>query len=478
MPASQRAVAEAAAGHARRARSSAPRSAQAAQSKNIPLCLLHCAKRATAPSSRTNPLHRCVKGGFQCDYGIRLNWDGRRTKRPQLKAIHLDTGPLMNGGDAGEPNDNNTTKSECVSSTALRQAQSQNRLPHRLDPILSPPSSSSSSFSFFPPGDVQQAVLLGSLNTSAPARSQTTEDGALAGTFQASPPTAISPISPDTQKPAQRTINPPTNSSSKIAAMARQSLLAETTVLQTPLVQPFATLAVPENTLSADSVNSNQRAAKRRRVSSNSSETDFAWSWPMSPSISSSESLSVPSPQQPIPSAGSTVKIAFPPLVGDGAQQDCVSPHTCSRLLQHQATSDSTRLSVSSLLSVPFYSSTADRGPPVYPVGQLDEALPSGDAESRFDHHHHHHHSSSCYFGIDAGFRDLDLGKNNDAKALSGVWRNTERGTVNIPEQMAEATNHSGGYYTKPVSVRIPRALGTLPPKLTENPMNMLVCLS
>ncbi|CAK7262743.1 hypothetical protein SEPCBS57363_000198 [Sporothrix epigloea] len=286
----------------------------------------------------------------------------------------------------------------------------------------------------------------------------------------------MSPLSPDTQVFAQR-IKPPTNSSSKNAAMARQSLVVDAPVLQTPSVQPFVTPAVPENTLPADSGSSNQRAAKRRRASSNSSEIDFAWSWPMSPSISSSESLSVPSPQQPIPSVGSTVKIAFSPLIGYGAQQDCVSPHTRSRLLQHQAPSDVTRLSVSSLLSVPFDSSTADSGPSVYSVGQCDGALSSGDAGSSFDyhrHHHHHHHSSSCYYGIDAGFWDLDLEKNNDANALSGVWRNTERGKGNIHEQMAEATNHSCGYYTKPVSVRIPRALGTLPPKLTENPMNML----
>ena len=70
----------------------------------------------------------------------------------------------------------------------------------------------------------------------------------------------------------------------------------------------------------------------------------------------------------------------------------------------------------------------------------------------------------------------MDLGKNDDANALSGVRSGPKSGKANGPERELKASHDQGGYYSKPVSVRIPRALGTLPPKLTENPMNMLVC--
>ncbi|CAK7240061.1 MAG: hypothetical protein STHCBS139747_001497 [Sporothrix thermara] len=96
---------------------------------------------------------KCLKGGFQCDYGIRLNWDGRRTKRPQLKAIHLDAGSLMEGGDEnGGADDDGVSGDESATAPPPTRPQSQHELTFQLgvNTNVSPPSSSSSTFSAVP----------------------------------------------------------------------------------------------------------------------------------------------------------------------------------------------------------------------------------------------------------------------------------------------------------------------------------------
>ena len=94
-------------------------------------------------------------------------------------------------------------------------------------------------------------------------------------------------------------------------------------------------------------------------------------------------------------------------------------------------------------------------------------------------------------YGIDRGFKDLDIGKNDDANAITGVSPRTIRDHLNhsldenfelMPIEFGFGMNEnpafeSGAYYDKPVHVSIPRALEPLPSKLLENPMNLLVNL-
>jgi hypothetical protein len=96
-------------------------------------------------------------------------------------------------------------------------------------------------------------------------------------------------------------------------------------------------------------------------------------------------------------------------------------------------------------------------------------------------------------YGIDRGFKDLDIGKNDDANAISGSSPIAMRDHLELVldeegeflpvefgfgmETFNSTAFENGGYYDKPVPVCIPRALEPLPSKLLENPMNLLVSI-
>ena len=90
-------------------------------------------------------------------------------------------------------------------------------------------------------------------------------------------------------------------------------------------------------------------------------------------------------------------------------------------------------------------------------------------------------------YGLDRGLPDLDLPRNNDTGAISGVspsehseldsWLNDFE--LAIPEfgfglPTRDTVFAKGGYYASPVPIKIPRRLEPLPPTLLENPMNLL----
>ncbi|KAI1180596.1 fungal-specific transcription factor domain-containing protein [Nemania sp. FL0916] len=93
------------------------------------------------------------------------------------------------------------------------------------------------------------------------------------------------------------------------------------------------------------------------------------------------------------------------------------------------------------------------------------------------------------FYGVDRGFHDYDLGKNDDMNAIGGSSPLLQREFLDIsleepvdfsltefgfgidPNDHDEA---DGRYYSKPVSIFIPRNLQPLPNRLRENPMNLL----
>ncbi|TAQ87278.1 hypothetical protein B7494_g4380 [Chlorociboria aeruginascens] len=130
-------------------------------------------------------------------------------------------------------------------------------------------------------------------------------------------------------------------------------------------------------------------------------------------------------------------------------------------------------------------------------------SLLSGPPEASFQHDHVYRSNNhdpqnwpvqyqadgTTTWGIDRGFKDLDIGKNDDMNAISGsspvVMRDHLELALNndgevIPVEFGfgmqtnETTSENGGYYDKPVPISIPRALEPLPGKLLENPMNLL----
>lgn len=129
---------------------------------------------------------------------------------------------------------------------------------------------------------------------------------------------------------------------------------------------------------------------------------------------------------------------------------------------------DIRRLSVSSLLS----------GPPG-PAGPVQYAPPSQRALNA--------RTTLClsevttYYGVDPGCPDLDLGLNDDANAIKRVKEEPggpapvdDASTGESARGKERGMTGPGGYYERPVPVRIPRDLEPLPTKLRENPMNLL----
>lgn len=85
----------------------------------------------------------------------------------------------------------------------------------------------------------------------------------------------------------------------------------------------------------------------------------------------------------------------------------------------------------------------------------------------------------TTYYGVDPGFRDLDLGKNDDAHAIIKSFRDsTAEDDMKAVEESINTeetdVNRPRGYYNRPMPVRIPQDLEPLPSKLRDNPMNLL----
>jgi len=145
--------------------------------------------------------------------------------------------------------------------------------------------------------------------------------------------------------------------------------------------------------------------------------------------------------------------------------------------LAAQDSPDLRRLSVESLLS----------GPPGIPY----QSGPSSNSEAQtWSEGYQDVYQDMTTWGIDRGFKDLDIGKNDDANAISGSSPVALRDHLDLvlsedggymPVEFGFGTEthnaalENGGYYEKPVAICIPRALEPLPNKLLENPMNLLV---
>lgn len=91
-------------------------------------------------------------------------------------------------------------------------------------------------------------------------------------------------------------------------------------------------------------------------------------------------------------------------------------------------------------------------------------------------------------YGYDLGKPDLDTPRNNDADAIMifspPVSRentfNDEQGytendfAAEFGQRSRDMAFEPGGYYAKPVAIKIPQDLEPLPPQLSENGMNLL----
>ncbi|KAI0880400.1 uncharacterized protein GGS22DRAFT_85511 [Annulohypoxylon maeteangense] len=156
-----------------------------------------------------------------------------------------------------------------------------------------------------------------------------------------------------------------------------------------------------------------------------------------------------------------------------------LTPTTSSTYSDDDQRHASRRLSVNSLLSAP-------PGPQALQdenAGRPRTGLPPIDTRARGS-------TGTTYHGIDRGFPDHDLGRNDDMIAISGSSPLLQREFTDAPfseqgddpvwtefgfgVETNEFNDEEGGYYSKPVSIHIPRNLEPLPSKLIDNPMNLL----
>lgn len=89
--------------------------------------------------------------------------------------------------------------------------------------------------------------------------------------------------------------------------------------------------------------------------------------------------------------------------------------------------------------------------------------------------------SASTTYGYDLGLPDLDTPRNDDCSAIATF--SPQSHTMEFDDETPHGTMdpgrkvvafEKGGYYAKPVPIRIPKSLEPLPPLLMENQMNLL----
>jgi hypothetical protein len=159
-----------------------------------------------------------------------------------------------------------------------------------------------------------------------------------------------------------------------------------------------------------------------------------------------------------------------------------LTPATSS--VSHNPDGDDRRISVSSLLSEDPDSD--DRRGSSTSNGQYpapEEQIPRrGSLHQRMISY-----TETETYGQDRGNVDLDIPRNNDTMAISGMspsehsdfesWLNDT--DLGVPEfgfglSSRDTVFAKGGYYATPVPIKIPRKLEPLPRTLSENPMNLL----
>lgn len=142
----------------------------------------------------------------------------------------------------------------------------------------------------------------------------------------------------------------------------------------------------------------------------------------------------------------------------------------------------------------PSVRSSANHHSPAYPPPDLrrlsvqslvnnthDSTVPEYNAEGEAKRRYPVMDSVSTTYGYDLGLPDFDTPRNKDDSAIAIF--SPEIGTRELysdfPFDDAEPRTRDmafgkGGYYVKPVPIRIPKSLEPLPPILMENKMNLL----
>lgn len=390
------------------------------------------------------PIHcfSCEKSGIECDYSVRLNWLGDGNYRPTKKR------------------------------------------PYEAE--ASPPAPSTVLSTLSPPKDWKNEL-------ESPRRFHDTEPLPAPRAAINTEPRLVGDIIPTITAPPSLVSTPinephPISSSGSAAShgvlnVLHASLQADTSDSRSEHVPPTTKRGGIETTgagaiLSYDEADaidtppSPQPSRKKSRYSLKPANLEGAaevppWS-PSSASTTGSPGLRPCLPSTfSLPSAPSPLTSVSTP---DGEEEHRRLPRATPYL---PWPSDIRRLSVQSLLTSPHdHSRLSER-----PFSQLGRRSHHGLPRAITP-------ETATFYGYDNGQPDEDIGQNDDAKAIMGYSPIDSQGG---PECASEDTTReslasdfgfgmreTGNYYERRIEVRISKELEPLPPKLRQNPMNIL----
>ncbi|KAL1304602.1 hypothetical protein AAFC00_003571 [Neodothiora populina] len=407
----------------------------------------------------------CVKQGEQkCDYGLRLQWGGRSKKDQDAFAAKSQVDFAVNW-----------TPSPSAPSTPMATASSQSsRLSRQLPPIGS--------------GEVTFSVQSPRSNTpgSSSHGQKLTLDPQLKGKEQAviqtSPGKTVSEQNVRTWQAQNEHLD--SNRQGHVADPLRApashphqpSTYYRTQSSETYAPPPASLHSAPSPIPPTEDNASEQHRAKRSKTS----HTDTGNALPplfIKPDLPVASSnigspLDQATPSSAVFSSFSPSSHVFTPASPDSSimsEESDARSHPRLMYSNTRASPAVRRLPVSSLLS-----------------GSPDDASSPVAHNSRPGSRPRIDHEGSTMYGYDYGRPDLDIAKNDDATGIMPYDSGYGGSTANSPEGYSAATSayqqasqrttafESGGYYEKPVPIRISKELEPLPSYLTESPMNLL----
>jgi len=440
----------------------------------------------------------CQRQGETCDYSIRLNWDGRGKKKDGSEVagqINFSAGmisgtyrpgtagaastptsqagshPVMTfNGHAGLPRASEFSQQPAAQSLELASPQSVTTDNSMIDPALMNAVNSPTFGNIYRSAqpEHQYAQSYERYRSLTPGSSLQTQSSTLPRPLQ------VQLLEGSSNSPANSSIGSPTfpNQPSHLAPGSPRS------------TTPFFGNSKEDREISPSG--EFERPAKRPRYLHTSHEATNTSHEATSPSYDAT----MPPPNLTpytlyhSESQDSSVNIAAPcststPLTPASSHSDDGHRLYSSKPSLHADSPDNLRrLSVSSLLS----------GPPGMPCQSDRSSGGSSHSVQDWSLQLNDPYQDTTTYGIDRGFKDLDIGKNDDANAISGSSPASVRDHLDLsvknggeasPVEFGFGTENDtsfedGVYYNKPVAICIPRILEPLPSKLLENPMNLL----
>ena len=415
----------------------------------------------------------CQRQGETCDYSIRLNWDGRNKKpqdeRPGIQTLSFEGAPPLYRQESNE-----STQSSYAAT--IRSSQYSPRPPE-----------------FSPP----QAIQSFSNTTTNPLPHMNDFSNVPQVKFEGDGSTVPAPplyrnhsweTSNGRTMPSMTSVpfgRPPSNSLPGYPSPSESGFGSPS---NGSLFPPNYSMAMPppssNPSTQGDATRSPYNGAKRMRLS------------PRHETFGRSPNLINRSTSYGLTEADDLSKLSYNTFTPNAIPPHLINPLTPATSLQE---ADDRRISVSSLLSDPDpldaldykggdFKSVSLAEPPDISTYALPEIPPYVPPVARRGSLHQTMitHSETETYGTDRGHPDLDMPRNNDAIAITGAspsehsdfdaWLNESEpmlefgfGLENKDQVFAK-----GGYYSSPVTIKIPRKLEPLPRILSENPMNLL----